>query len=257
MKKRLCLILFFSLFIYSRAAYAIFDLPAIMQSVLEFKTEIENKYKEIMKLKDDIEKRAKQGFALASSCFSSIDSGGIKGGMSGCDIKGMQKFYKDTSDAVKNGYIVRIKELPVMPAADKLKQDLNDLKKQMADAYQNTVRNSYIYKKGKNDLKRVRENRDNINAIVTDEVSMLFAKGATTRHSIQTEENGDKENEKYTTEFKQNNLDEILAAQNSVGILTNSRLARIVELRACMNSAPATAEMTQHSVDANDNDSED
>lgn len=251
MKKRLFLALFLSLFMYSRAAYAIFDIPAIVQAALEFKTEVENKIKEIEKLKDDIEKRVKQGFALASNCFKSLSSKSI----SGCDIKGMKDFYDDAKN-LKEGVITRIKEFPVMPAADKLKEDMNNMKQQMADTYQNLVRKAYIFKKGGKDLERLRENRNNLNAIITDEVSMLFAKAATTRHSIQTEESGDKENETYKTEFKQNNLDEILAAQNSVGILTNSRLARIVELRAFMNSAPATSEMMQHSVEANDKDSE-
>lgn len=251
MKKRFFLALLISLFVYSRAAYAIFDVAAAVQTGLELKTEIENKVKEVMKLKDDIEKRIKQGFSMLSNCFKSVSSGGI----SGCDIKGMQKFYDDAT-AMQKGIVTRIKEFPVMPAAEKLKEDMNNTKKQMADAYQNTVRKAYIFKKGADDLKRVRENRDNLNAVITDEVSMLFAKGATTRHSIQTEENGDEENEKYTKEFTQNNLDEIIAAQNSVGMLTDSRLARILELRACMNSAPATSEMMQHTVEANDDDSE-
>jgi len=244
MKKRFYLTLLLSLFVYTRSAYAIFDLPAILQSLLEYKTELENKYKEIMKLKDDIEKRAKQGFAMASNCFTSIKD---------CDINGMTDLYNDATGALKKGYVVRMKEFPVMPNAEKLKEDMNDTSKNMADEYQTTVRNSYIYKKGgSKDLEKIRENRDNINSIVIDEIAMLFSKGATTRHSVQTEENGDEENKKYTTEFKEDNLDEILAAQNNVGMLTNSRLARIIELRAYMNSATATAEMTQHSVEADD-----
>lgn len=248
MKKRFFLALFISIFVYSHAAYAIFDFPAILQSGLELKSDVENKIKEIRKFEDDMEKRVKQGFAAATSCFKNPVSCGVKQ-MGKIDFASLSD-----SDALKKGFVTRVKKFPVMPNAEKLKGDLNNAKQKMADTYQNTVREAYIFKKGDDDIRRVRENRDNLNAVITDEVSMLFAKGATTRHSIQTEENGDKDNEKYVKEFKQNNLDEILAAQNSVGILTNSRLARIVELRAYMNAAPATSEMMQHSVEANDND---
>ena len=43
MKKKLCIALFLSLFVYTREAYAIFDIMAAVQSTLELYKDVENK----------------------------------------------------------------------------------------------------------------------------------------------------------------------------------------------------------------------
>ena len=56
----------------------------------------------------------------------------------------------------------------------------------------------------------------------------------------------------YQSEFKNENMDEILNAQNIVAIATEQRLNRILEMRAYMTSAGSTAELTQQTREADE-----
>ena len=49
MKKKLCIALFLSLFVYTREAYAIFDIMAKVQSALELYKDVENKVQQYTK----------------------------------------------------------------------------------------------------------------------------------------------------------------------------------------------------------------
>jgi len=230
MKKKFYITLFLSIFMFSRSAYAIFDIMGAIQSALELKKEIENQIQEVMKFKEDLEKRVKQGFAMASSCFKNPMK---------CDVKGFDKLI-DTG-AGGSG-VTRNNNIPVMPGAEKLKQDLTNIAEEDLGKI---VKNTYRYTKTeKKDLQAINQNRANINGVIVDEISMEFAKGAATRHSIQAED----DSSLYPNDFgKDTNVDKVLDAQNRVGILTASRLARIIELRANMNSAEATVTMTETS----------
>ena len=73
-----------------------------------------------------------------------------------------------------------------------------------------------------------------------------------TRHNIQNEADEDV----YTHDFKQNNIEEILSAQNISCIMSANRLARIVELRAHMVGAEASASLTEQSLEAEENTDE-
>ena len=85
MKKKLCIGLFLSLFVYTREAYAIFDIMAKVQSALELYKDVENKVQQYTKKLRDIEKRARQGFDLASSCYKNPKQ---------CDPKALEAFAK-------------------------------------------------------------------------------------------------------------------------------------------------------------------
>lgn len=233
MKKKLCIALFLSVFTFTPKAYAVLDIMATVQSGLELYKDVENKVQEIQKKIADIEKRARQGFAAGANCFSNPLS---------CDANALSALGLDAP-----GYITKIKEFRVMPGAEALQSD--DINKKAAEGLMDTVKTSYIYKRGQgDDLNKLRENRRGNNAVITDEVALLFAKGATTRHSVMEEDGS-----LYQTKFNKDNVDEILAAQNKVGIATVSRLARILELRAYMVGAEATAEMTRQNIEADEN----
>lgn len=230
MKKKLFLTLLLSSFISAQSAYAVFDIMAAIQSGLELYKDIENKIQELQKLAADIEKRAKQGFAAASSCFKNPTD---------CDAGAFLALGMDAQNYVDN----KIAEFRVMPGAEELQK--GDINKKSSENLMETVRTSYIYKRGQGkDLENLRKNRRGNNAVVTDEVAILFAKGATTRHSIM-EEDG----ELYKTKFDNNNVDEILQAQNLVEIATVSRMARILELKSYMIGAEATVELTRQSIE--------
>ena len=104
MKKKLCIALFLSLFVYTREAYAIFDIMAKVQSALELYKDVENKVQQYTKKLRDIEKRARQGFDLASSCYKNPKQ---------CDPKALEAFAKDSESYVKS-----MKEIRVMPGAE-------------------------------------------------------------------------------------------------------------------------------------------
>ena len=132
-----------------------------------------------------------------------------------------------------------------MPGAEELKK--GDLKKKSDKSLAQTVETSYIYQRGQgDDIEKTSKNRRLINAVVADDAA-LFAKGVSARQSILVEDGS-----LYQVEFKKNNIDEILNAQNIVAIATQQRLNRILELRAYMASAGATAELTRQTREADE-----
>ena len=228
-KKFVIILLLFQL-ICVKNSYAVIDPLAYVQSALELYKEWENKVQEAEKYKRDLEKRAKQGFEHGMNCYANP----IK-----CAPEAYKALGKDATGFVKD----KIKEVKVMSGSG---LGAGDLIKQASEDLMKDVEQSYIYKRGQGqDLKNLRANRRNNNAVVTDELATMFAKGITTRNSIQ-EEDG----KLYQTEFKNDNLDEVLHAQMVVGIVTDSRLARILELRAYMVGAEATAELTRQNREA-------
>lgn len=133
-----------------------------------------------------------------------------------------------------------------MPGAEELKK--GDLKKKSDKSLAQTVEISYIYQRGQgDDIEKTSKNRRLINAVVADDAALLFAKGVSARQSILVEDGS-----LYQVEFKKNNIDEILNAQNIVAIATQQRLNRILELRAYMASAGATAELTRQTREADE-----
>ncbi len=226
MKKKLFIILVLSLFVYSREAYAIFDIMAKVQSVLELYKDVENKVQEYQKKLRDIEKRARQGFDLAKSCYKNPKS---------CDTKALETWAKDS----KMFYIQTMDEIRVMPGAEEL--STGNLKKKTDASLVEVVKDVYIYKRGQgDDFERINENRRHINAIVSDDTALLFAKAVATRQSILLEDGS-----LYQSNFNNENMDEILNAQNIVDIATQQRLNRILELRSYMNSGVSAAELTE------------
>ncbi len=230
MKKKVWIILFFSLFVYTREAYAIFDIMAKVETVLELYKDVENKVQEVQKKLRDIEKRARQGFDIASNCYKNPTK---------CDVESLTAFTEYSKEYVKNS----ITEIRVMPGASELKQ--GDLKKKRDEILAQTVENAYIYKRGQGkDIANTTENRRYINAIIADDTAILFAKGVSARQSILKEDGT-----LYQKVFKNENMDEILHAQNLVAIATEQRLNKILEMKAYMTSAGSTAELTQQTRD--------
>lgn len=122
------------------------------------------------------------------------------------------------------------------------------MKKKSDKSLAQTVETSYIYQRGQgDDIEKTSKNRRLINAVVADDAALLFAKGVSARQSILVEDGS-----LYQVEFKKNNIDEILNAQNIVAIATQQRLNRILELRAYMASAGATAELTRQTREADE-----
>lgn len=232
MRKKLCILLFFSLITYTREAYAIFDIMAKVESALELYKDVENKVQEVQKKLRDIEKRARQGFEMASNCYKNPTK---------CDPKALKSFAEDSES-----YVTSLTEIKVMPGAEELKE--GDLKKKSDSSLAQTVKNTYIYQRGQGqDIDKTEENRRYINAIIADDTALLFAKGVSARQSILVEDGS-----LYQAEFKNENMDEILNAQNVVAIATEQRLNRVLEMRAYMTSAGATAELTQQSREADE-----
>lgn len=231
MRKKLCIALVLSLFMYTREAYAIIDIMAKVQSVLEQAEDYKNKIQEYAKKLRELEKRARQGFELAKSCYKNPKS---------CDTKALETWGKDA----KQFYVETMDEIRVMPGAEELSD--GDLNEKLDVSLIKTIQNTYIYHRGQGkDLENLNENRRQLNAILSDDTALLFAKAVATRQSILMEDGS-----LYQQNFKNNNIDEILSAQNVVDIATQQRLNRILELRAYMVSGAAAAEMSTQTIEA-------
>lgn len=230
MKKKIYIVtLFLALLFYGKAAYAIFDPLATVQSALELKDEIETKLREIKKFKTDLEKRIKQGYAAATSCFKNPLN---------CNLK------KLTS--LSQGY-ERIKLFPMMSTESKQNPLLGtDLTKTASEDISKVVRDVYVYKEGKESLSRGRENRDGLNSVVSNQVAILFAKGAMAKKGLQDENSADIYEDPSSTE--NNNKDSIMYLQGRLDLMDNIRLARILEMKGYMQNAPATAGLLQQSI---------
>lgn len=226
-KSTLIIALITSLLLYQKEAYAIFDPMATIETALELKDEVVTKVQEVQKLKSDLEKSVKQGYALASSCFKNPVKCGLKG------ITGLSK----------NGS-KRIKMFPMMPGAvEILDKDLTKIK---SEDVSDVVRSTYIYKQGKKSLVNLRENRDNINSVIANSAAILFAKGEMIRTMLHNE----KEDEIYedpSANGQGGTVDTIKYLQSKLEIINNTRLAHIIELKAHILDAQYTAELTQQS----------
>lgn len=215
-------------FVSIQEAHAVFDIMAAIQSKLELYKDVQNKVQEIQKKASDIQKRARQGFDLASNCFKNPTK---------CDVKAVKAFAEGSSSFIKDN----IKEIRVMPNG--IEKD--ELVNAGDSSFAKKVEESYIYKRRQGeDIKNTNENRKNINAVISDDVAIAFAKGVAVRQSIY-QENGDL----YQYEFNNNNIDEILNAQNTVTLATQQRLNKLLELRAYQISAQETADLTRQSLD--------
>jgi len=232
MKKRLTLALIFSMFLYTREAYAIFDIMAKVQSALELYKDIQKKITEVQKLKRDMEKRIREGFALGSNCFANP----LK-----CNVDAIKTLGEDAANAIKN---IR-KDPPIInPAPAILKKDMQQAEMEKVDA---AIEGSYIYKRNQQkSIEETSKNRKKINAVVADEVATLFAKAVAVRSKIYLDE-GDLYKYNLTEE-----KDEVLSAHALVNITTQLRLDHILELRSYMVGARATSELTEQSIEEKD-----
>ena len=242
MNKKYLMTFFLATFICVRPAHAIFDIMAMVESGLEYAEEIKHKIAEIQKFKDDQLKRLKQGFDLANSCYKNPMS---------CGSSEMLKFLKENGNS--DIYIKKRNQIFTMPGSE---MGNGDIASQPQEKFAEDVVKTYIYKRGRGktaggegDLVESKKNRDNINKVIANETALMFAKGATTRHSIQ----GEDDSQLYPDIGDKNNMDEILQAESRVTLATASRLARVLELRANMVSSQSTAELTQQTV-ANEDD---
>ncbi len=229
MKKKIYIVTLLSLFAFTNNAYAVIDIPAILQSALKLKSDIENKLVEIQKLKQDAQKTVRQGFEIGKNCFSDPKS---------CykDAKSLKHDAESTIQGIRSvGSELKSSDLMI-----KNPKDLAD-----------SIINDGTYKKGQGqDIIRKATNEAVNNAIVTDLLAILFAKGVVTRQSI-LQENP----ELYNRSFKdESNIEEILYAQNTLMLNSDRRIARILELRTFMFNAQAIKELTQYNREAKEDE---
>lgn len=231
MRKRLIIALVFSLFMYTREAYAVFDFVATLQSQLEGFQKTLGKYQEIMKKATDAYTRAKRGFDAIDgcikkpkTCFSAIKE--IKKGISQIN----------------------------MLASVKIKDDQALLEVSSGEMVQELEKAVYEKGQGK-DIEKAGEKKAEINAVVAADVASLWAKAVSTRQAILAE----KDDEQYNAALgggsgeDEANMEKLLASQQMLSLLSARRVNRILELRSYMVSAPATFTVMGHSVETKNN----
>lgn len=218
-------VLLITFLLCGKNAYAIFDPMATVESALELKDEIVTQVQEVQKFISDTQKRIKQGYAMATSCFKNPLKCGLNSLITGN----------------KDGYKT-IKMFPMMnDAVALLDKDLTEAK---SEDVSNVVRDTYIYHDQQESLSKLRENRDQINSVVANQSAILFAKGAMMKTRLKNEESADI----YEDPSKQEQDDSIQYLQGKLDITNATRLARIIELKAYMLHAQATSELTQQSI---------
>ncbi len=226
MKKIFVIVLLISAIAVAKPAYATIDIMATIQSGIELKTEITSKIQEIQKKVMDVYKRAVQGFQAAKNCLANPMQ---------CDIETLASIGRDAVSGVKS-----ISGVRTIKGPEELQE--GDLKQKDAKNLDKAIINSYTYEKGQEDaIRKTKELKDEINAVKADEVAILFAKGIVVRQSIRNE----KADEIYSNDLGASQSD-ILAAHNTLILKSQERLSRILELRAYMIGADATAELEKN-----------
>ena len=243
MKNKIGILLLLCCLVYTRPAYAIFDFIAAIEDGINLAIDIQTKVEQIQNKIAEIKKRITEGFALAGGCIQNPMQ---------CDVNALANFVGDglgvISKTLDGVYVMKQAKLMA-------KENLNE---QCTSCLEEEVRDTYVYKRGAgNDMQRLNENREDINGIVINDTNVLFSKAITTRHAIIMEDasiyqtdfgdtsgSDDPENPKNPE-----NIQKVVQAQTFVAIYTQSRLARILELRAHMVGAEATVELTKQGKD--------
>ena len=245
MRKTISTLLLLSCLTYTRPAYAVFDFLAAIEDGIDLVIDIQTEVVQFQNKLAEMKKRITEGFAVAGGCLTNPLE---------CDVHALENFIGDGLGVVSKTLdgVYAMKKAKLMA-----KENLNE---QCTSCLEDEVRDTYIYKRGVaegKDLKRLQENREGINGIVINDTNVLFAKAITTRNAIIMEDASI-----YQTDFGDNsgasdpenpknpeNIQKIVRAQTFVSIYTQSRLARILELRAHMVGAEATLELTKQSRD--------
>lgn len=231
-KKKFFIAVFLSVFVFTRPAYAIIDIMAMVQSALELKKEIETKVQNIQRKISEAKKRLVQGYQMGASCFSNPLS---------CNLGELASLADITKLDPKGVRILEIQGVRTVAGAEELAS--GDIVSKKSETLDKTVVKSYTYVKGQAEsFGKLTDNRQQLNSVIADEVAILFAKGAAVRQSIRNEDAEDM----YPTEVSDKQSD-LIAPHAAVALKSQERLTRILELRAYMAGAEATSEMGQFS----------
>lgn len=223
MKSKIYIAIFIYMLAFATPAYAIVDIMATVQTVLEKVTEIKTKVEIIQKKITDVYKRAAEGFEAASSCFANPLQCGLR-----------------VVDRAANNMIEGIR---TVPGTEELAS--GDIVVQASEELEQAVIEGYSYVRGAEagkDLARDAEKSDQLQGVMADEMAILFAKGMATRQMIRNEDGS----EVYKLDGA-DNQETVIASQNKLMLTSQERLNRILELKAYIQGAQSTSEMGRYS----------
>lgn len=223
MIKRLIIALVFSLFVYTREAYAVFDFIATLESQLENVPKKLGKGQEIMKKVTDTYTRAKRGFDAANGCIKNPRS---------C----FAKFLTVTGQAGLTK-IALMEGVDIEPNANLLEIS--------SDEFTEKLEEGGVYKKGQDDtIAKNQELKAQNNAVVVNDIASLWAKSISTRQEI-LKENDDEQYKEALSDTA--DMEKLLASQQTLSLLSAKRVNRILELQSYMISGQSTHELKGHS----------
>lgn len=224
--RKITILLLLCFCLYSSKAYAVFDFVGKLEDGIELASDIKSQAEEMRNRIAEYKKRLTQGFAALGDCLSNPTK---------CDVNSLKSLAGDSIAAVTGAsdFVSAMKGSAL---------EKGNLPEYESEGLENSVHDTYVFKRGAGkSIERLRKNRKDINGIAINDTNALFAKAITTHHSIMFEDNA-----LYQTEFgKDTDMEEIVRAQTVVSLYTQSRLARILELRANMVGAEVTLELTQ------------
>lgn len=223
MRRKIYIAVFIYTFALSTPAYAIMDVMATVQSVLEKVTEVKTKVENVKKKITDVIKRTAEGFEAASNCFANPTACGLK-------------FVKGVAGNAING-------VRTVPGTERLAEGA--IVEQASEELERDVIIGYSYVRGAEagkDLIRDASMNAQLQSVMADEMAILFAKGMATHQIIRNEDGEDL----YILEGEENQGN-IIAAQNKLVLTSQERISRILELKAYLQGAQSTSEMSRYS----------
>lgn len=226
MKNRIAIIVFILSLFVVRNSYAIIDGLAFLQTGMQKYTEYSKTIQDKIKAGLDAARRAKRGFDMAKSCFSDP----LK-----CDIIGLDNIVDNLLSLAGS----QKKGIATLPGSK-----LGDENVGVEDLSENLK--AYSYKIGADDSLRVREEHDQkANAVIANDVSLLFAKAMVVHQKILNEEGSSK----YPYENLGDDISNIVAAQNNVLLDSQRRIANIVELKSYMITGLETSNLKSRVIE--------
>lgn len=223
MRKKIYIAIFIYMFTLASPAYAIVDIMATVQTILEKVTEVKTKVENIQKKVTDTIKKAAEGFEAASNCFANPMKCGLSilDGVAGNPINGVR----------------------TIPGTEALADE--EIIEMASEELEKSVTESYSYVRGAEagkDLKRDAVLSENLQGLMADEMAILFAKGMAVRQIIRNEDGEDI----YKMDDVEENQSNIIAAQNRLILKSQERLSRILEIKAYIQGAQSTSEMSRY-----------
>ena len=219
MKKYLIIALFLSFMFVTKETYAIVDIASTVQTVMEKGQTLKKKVEEFKsRIEEEIKKLKQWAENMGCSAVSSL-----------CGIN------KNTED---------VKPITGVAALSGSGLDEGNISKKDPRENREKISKAHKTKFGAGDsLVQQKAKDEEVNQLLVEEISRQYAKSMAVHQSIMNENGAELYPYDGLMKGDETNDEGIISAQNSVALKSQTRLTRILELRAYMITSVDTAEL--------------